>query len=259
LELKLLADVGLVGLPNAGKSTLLRALSNSRARVGNWAFTTLQPNIGTVVLDDHKGRSKLQHLSRKSGRTRFTIADIPGVIEDAHMDKGLGLSFLRHIERARILAFVIDLAAGDAVTALKALWTEVSEYEHLATKGKPNADAAVLDWQPTQPSSVQLPLDASEATEDLILQAKENLPPLSLPPMSTKPWFVVATKADLPETQDNYVRLQQYLAAVEAGDEPHPGRNQKAWRERLYALPISGIRGEGVERIPEVVVKMLDG
>ncbi|KIW04101.1 obg family GTPase CgtA [Verruconis gallopava] len=256
LELKLLADVGLVGLPNAGKSTLLRAVSNSRARVGNWAFTTLRPNIGTVVLDDYKGRSNLQHLSRKSGRTRFTIADIPGVIEDAHMDKGLGLSFLRHIERARVLAFVIDLSAGDAVKALQALWTEVAEYENLGSqKHFDDEESPVTDWQPTSPVS-PLNMDLSEA-EDIIFQAEKNLPPLTLPPMSSKPWFVVGTKADLPDTQDNFLRLQRYLHAVQSGKVQHPSGKDEAWKRKLYALPISGIRGEGVNNIPEVVIELL--
>jgi GTP-binding protein len=257
MELKLLADIGLVGLPNAGKSTLLRAVSNSRARVGNWAFTTLQPNIGTVVLDDHKGRSGLQHLARRSGRTRFTIADIPGVIEDAHLDKGLGLSFLRHIERARILAFVIDLNAGDAVKALKALWTEVAEYENLASKKTDDDEAGVLDWQPTAPSA-PLSLNPSEDSGELIRQAQENLPPLQLPPMTSKPWFVVATKADLEGTQDNFLKLRGYLSGVQDGSLPHPSGNEDAWRKRVHVVPISGIRGEGVARVPEVVVELLD-
>jgi GTP-binding protein len=256
MELKLLADVGLVGLPNAGKSTLLRAVSNSRARVGNWAFTTLQPNIGTVVLDDYKGRSQLSHLGRSTGRTRFTIADIPGVIEDAHMDKGLGLSFLRHIERARVLAFVIDLSAGDAVTALKALWTEVSEYENLGNKTASDAESRILDWQPTAPVS-PMHLDPEHA-EEAIFQAEKNLPPLTLPPMSSKPWVVIATKADLQGTQDNFLQLQQYLAGVEDGSIEHPSRKSHAWRQRLQAVPVSGIKGEGVNRIPEVVVDLLD-
>ena len=135
LELKLLADVGLVGLPNAGKSTLLRALSNSRTRIGNWAFTTLQPSVGTVVLDNHKGRPTFRSFGKTGEpRTHFTIADIPGLIEDAHLDKGLGLGFLRHVERAAMLLFVIDLSAGDAVSALEALWKEVGEYETLRNR-----------------------------------------------------------------------------------------------------------------------------
>src|ERR1700712_2618338 len=94
LELKVLVDVGLVGLPNAGKSSFLRAVSGRKARVGEWAFTTLTPNIGTIVMAD-----KDVPASTKEGedqlQPRFTIADIPGLIADAHMNKGLGHGFLR--------------------------------------------------------------------------------------------------------------------------------------------------------------------
>ncbi|KAF1814022.1 GTP-binding protein-like protein Obg [Eremomyces bilateralis CBS 781.70] len=252
LELKLLADVGLVGLPNAGKSTLLRALSNSRARVGSWAFTTLQPNIGTVILDDLKGKPTAPNLTKGGNvRTRFTIADIPGLVEDAHLDKGLGLDFLRHVERSAVLAFTIDLSAGDAVQALKSLWVEVGEYD-MRNDADFNTETEERHEQ-WRPSVSDLSFDGEG-----VPSFEEELPALPLPPVSSKPWFVVATKADLPGTEDNYQRLQEYLAALTRGDVKHPSRRQNAWRRRPVAVPISGIRGEGIDRIPEVVLDLLD-
>ncbi|KAK5126083.1 hypothetical protein LTR85_011438 [Meristemomyces frigidus] len=278
LELKLLADVGLVGLPNAGKSTLLRALTNSRTRVGAWAFTTLSPNVGTVILDSHTGRPALDTKGgRKEPRTNFTIADIPGLIEDAHLDRGLGLGFLRHIERAAVLAFVIDLSAGNAVAALKALWREVGEYEKIRDQEvnaeterlKPDEDgmvafkpfeSAISPGFEAEPNDS--PFDSKDDDSDDVLLAPpvgRTLPPLSLPPISSKPWFVVATKADLSATQENFAALQQYLTDVQNGVEAHPSGKANAWRRRVQAVPVSAINKEGVGGIAELVVGLLDG
>ncbi|KAH7396871.1 P-loop containing nucleoside triphosphate hydrolase protein [Phaeosphaeria sp. MPI-PUGE-AT-0046c] len=259
LELKILADLGLVGLPNAGKSTLLRALSNSRARIGNWAFTTLQPNVGTVVLDNHKGRPLV--TSRRSNgdiRDNFTVADVPGLIEDAHKDKGLGLGFLRHIERAAVLAFVIDLSAGNAVAALKLLWREVSEYETMRGKElNAETERRIVTYRPPNGSLSSLdPL--SSVDQPALNPSPEPLPFLTSTPISSKPWFVVATKADLPNTQANFGSLQKYMDEVTEEKQPHPSGRKHAWRKKLTAVPVSAVKAEGVQTIPQVVMDLLD-
>ncbi len=113
LELKVLADVGLVGFPNAGKSTLLSVLTAAKPKIANYAFTTLQPNLGIVQYRDFKS---------------FVMADIPGIIEGAAEGKGLGIRFLRHIERNAVLLFVIPADADDINKEYEILLNELKKY-----------------------------------------------------------------------------------------------------------------------------------
>jgi GTPase len=269
LELKLLADVGLVGLPNAGKSTILRAISNSRTRVGDWAFTTLSPSVGTVVLDDQTGRPQIPSgVAGLPNRTSFTVADIPGLVEDAHKDKGLGLGFLRHVERARILAFVVDLSSTNAVETLKSLWNEIREYENIRnTETALETESRGVAWSTfgaapsspnTTPGTQHIPIVDEEGNPISIFASGSNSNSNTLPPISSKPWFVIATKADLASTQEQFTQLRDYLMKVEDGTEVHPSGKANSWKHRVAAIPVSAIRGEGTEKIPQWTAGLLD-
>jgi GTPase len=120
VELKLIADVGLVGFPNAGKSTLLSVVSKAKPKIANYPFTTLSPNLGVFLIENES----------------FVMADIPGIIEGASHGVGLGLNFLKHIERTKVLLYLIDLEADNYIEQYDLLKKELSQYSKKLLKKK---------------------------------------------------------------------------------------------------------------------------
>jgi GTP-binding protein len=142
LELKLLADVGLVGFPNAGKSTLISVISAARPKIANYPFTTLEPNLGVVNADGGTGGH-----GTELGRT-FVVADLPGLIEGAHLGAGLGIRFLRHVERTRLLVHLIDTSdsnADDPVHSFEVINGELAAFSESLTEKPMIVVATKLD------------------------------------------------------------------------------------------------------------------
>lgn len=166
LELKLLADVGLVGLPNAGKSTLLSVVSAAQPKIADYPFTTLKPNLGIVSYRDSKS---------------FVMADIPGIIEGASEGKGLGLRFLRHIERNSLLLFMIPADSDDIMSEYKMLLNELTVY-----------NPELLDKQRILAITKSDMLD-----EELMGEISENLPPIPYVFISSITGFNIQSLKDL--------------------------------------------------------------
>lgn len=194
LELKLIADVGIVGLPNAGKSTLLSRLSKAKPKIANYPFTTLTPQLGIVELSSHR---------------RIVLADIPGLIEGAHEGAGLGDEFLRHIERTRVILHVVDVGDEFSITppeqSYKTIRNELSKYSpELSIKNelivgnkvdltdgkeraKTFADAIGKEVLPISAvSGIGLPL-VLEKLWDMVQQAKTKTKPEEIPEPLTPP------------------------------------------------------------------------
>lgn len=179
LELKLLADVGIIGFPNAGKSTLISKISNARPKIADYPFTTLVPNLGVVRLEEGKS---------------FVAADIPGLIEGAHEGKGLGHQFLKHVERTRLLLHLIDFSDPDGEenilsryhklqTELKRFSPVLSEKPQIlvATKAddpqsQKNIEALRASMTELNPAFFQISSLTGEGIQPLLWKIKEGLP-----------------------------------------------------------------------------------
>ena len=164
LELKLLADIGLVGLPNAGKSTLLSVISAARPKIADYPFTTLKPNLGIVIYKDYHS---------------FVVADIPGLIEGAHKGKGLGHQFLRHIERTKVLAFLIDITDENPEDTFNVLYQELSSFSKIIVQ-KPyiivftKSDIQSNDFKPVTFKNTEQVLIISAVTGEGIEALKDK-------------------------------------------------------------------------------------
>ncbi len=177
LELRTIADAGLIGYPNAGKSTLLRKISAARPKVAAYPFTTLHPIVGVIEFPGYR---------------RATVADIPGLIEGAHRGLGLGHEFLRHITRCRVLIFVVDIAGSEGrnpVEDLQNLRCEIDLYD---------------------------------------------------PTLSSRVWFIVANKMDLPDAKENLKALQERFP-------------------KLQILPTSATKGEGIDGLKQALATQIMG
>ena len=216
LELRLLADAGLVGYPNVGKSTLISRLSAARPKIADYAFTTLEPNLGVVQVGD------FPHTES------FTVADLPGLIEGAHLGHGLGIQFLKHIERTSVIVHLVDVSDSNDIPETRVPETRVphSSQRHrdewAATQARANATSGS-----TRPDPVA---DFKAITAELAAFD---------PALAGKPTILVAAKADIA----NPVKLKK-LAAF-------------AKRRKLQFFSISAVTGEGIEPLKYAIAALL--
>ena len=185
LELKLIADVGLAGFPNAGKSSILAAISGAKPKVAGYPFTTLSPNLGVLAVDD----------------AQVVIADLPGLIEGAHEGKGLGLQFLRHVERTRILLHVIDLSQDNPIETFHAIMNEFKEY------------GANLASRPCIIIGNKIDIEGTEKNSELLRDEAEK---------NSMPYIAVSalTGENIPELIKNIADLVRKTPAVKPEYDP---------------------------------------
>ena len=196
LELKLLADVGIIGLPNAGKSTLLASVTAARPKIADYAFTTLIPNLGVAMVDDRD----------------LVLADIPGLIEGAHLGAGLGDKFLRHVERTRVLIHLLDGASDDPLAAYETINRELAQYSpRLADKpqivalNKLDLPDAQAQWSRVHKAMAKREIDAfaisaatGQGVRELLRAVADRLDetPREVPPIESEELPVIRPAQD---------------------------------------------------------------
>src|SRR3954467_8967347 len=222
LELKLLADVGMVGYPNVGKSTLISRISAAKPKIADYPFTTLEPNLGVVSIGDI---SDPKHYS-------FVVADIPGLIEGAHLGAGLGTQFLRHIERTRMLVHVVDVSDSsgrpDPVKDFEVIMEELASF------------GAGLEEKPM--IVVASKIDALQKSAPLVAQAPSPVQKRQPAKKSAKTSArtIAAKKAPrAAKWEDKLSRLEKFCK-----------------KKRLPLYPISAVTGQGVEKLKYAMGKM---
>lgn len=186
LKMRLYAHLGLIGMPNAGKSTLLRALTMANVRIGEYAFTTLHPQVGTIEYDDY---------------SQVAISDLPGLIQDSHLNRGLGVQFLRHVERCACIVFVIDLSSESPIGQIQQLVKELEAYK----KG--------LSSRPNLIVGNKIDTESAQRNEQAFATyVASRWPNTRFITVST------LTGANLKQLRDEFKRVYDFYASKHAGD-----------------------------------------